>query len=149
MGRKPTGSFPLLTGRGWKAVALLAALLGFLALKFYTVKTDLDAGLGEVVRTELQEAYAEIPPSPTAAAGDSTVERITAAGEEAPVADMIEIESIEARGRGSLVVRVVVRVNGNPPPDGREVRYFRVKRSNGHEWIVVDEAAWWSFYLSV
>jgi hypothetical protein len=61
----------------------------------------------------------------------------------------VEIVSISARGRGEkIIARAEIRVGGEEPPDGRPVRYFRMRHSMATGWTVRSETQSWSYYLA-
>ncbi len=61
----------------------------------------------------------------------------------------VSLRSAEFRGSDDhFVARVDVRVNGKTPPDGREVRYFKMKHSHLLGWSVEAESSALSYWLS-
>lgn len=73
-------------------------------------------------------------PDPTA------VDRLTAL-------QRIEFASVSVRGFGSeVIVRVEPRVDGEPPPDGRRTRYYRMTYSTLTGWRLRHESTAWRYY---
>jgi hypothetical protein len=57
---------------------------------------------------------------------------------------------MKARGTpDDLVVRVKIRVDGGRPPDGREVRYFRMRHSTITGWRMERETGALAYYLNL
>jgi hypothetical protein len=64
----------------------------------------------------------------------------------------VEFTSIAARGKvdGSVtLVRAEVTVDGDPPPDSRPVRYFRMTSKLGGGWMVVGESDSYGYLMQL
>jgi hypothetical protein len=136
--------------RGWHAIVGIVALLGFLGIKTYLRVRAVDDGMREAVRERLLNEYS--------GRGPKDVGRILAEAREGiPVETVpevvqrdVEFTSIGAHGRIGgpvILVRVEVKVDGDAPPDGRPVRYFRLSRKfMGDGWMIVGEGDPYSYY---
>lgn len=137
---------------GWKAVAILLAFAGFFLYRFYAMQTTLDTGAvealkpwiaGRAIQTALQET------------GDRPFEQLTqeekmSLSSKLLASRRVEIESISAHGLGeNAVVRVSVLVDGKPMPDGRTVRYYRMRYSPLTGWTFKQEVTAFSYWLEI
>jgi len=142
MTRRGRGSSAGITLRGWPAVIALVVIVGLYGLTFVVSRRALgDDGLTPI-RHQLQGEYAAVllpgvdPQNPDPAA----VERLTAL-------EHIEFASVSVRGFGSdVIVRVEPRVDGAPPPDGRDARYFEMTYSSLTGWRLEHQTTAWRYY---
>lgn len=62
--------------------------------------------------------------------------------------EQVEIVELATRGRGeNIYVRARVAVDGEPPPDGKDVCYYWFRFSLVAGWTVEEELFWWQYYL--
>jgi hypothetical protein len=130
---------------GWPAVIVIVLALGIYGLTFVVSREALDDEALAPIRLQLQGEYALklLPDVDPATPDPGAVERITEL-------DRLELTSVSARGSGEdVVVRVEPRVNGQVPPDGREVRYYRMSYSTLTGWRVQHETTAFSYYTKL
>jgi len=61
----------------------------------------------------------------------------------------VQIVSIESRGSGdNIAVKAEIKVNGNDPPFGKRIRYFRMTHSVVTGWLYEHEIGKWGYYLT-
>jgi hypothetical protein len=130
---------------GWKAVAVLVLVAALGVFRFVTARDALDADaqqqLGMWLRGEYASRYlAAIRPD------SLTPEQV----QDLLRLDRIEFPSIRGIGTpDDMVVRVEITVDGGPPPDGRAVRYWRMRYSTITGWRMEREANALLYYLNV
>ena len=136
--------------RGWHALVGIAALLGFSGIQMYLRVRMVDDGMRNAVRERLLNEYS--------GRGPKDIARIVAeAREGSPIETVsevvqrdVEFTSIAAHGKMGapvILVRAEIRVDGNRPPDGRAVRYFRVTHKFMEDgWMVVGESDPYFYY---
>ena len=136
---------------GWKAVMVLIVVAAFVGYRYYAVQTTLETGGADELRFWLAAEYmAQGLP-----ALEDAIERGDAAAAEAQALEIVARERIEftemsARGApDDLAVRVRIRVDGRPPPDGQEVRYFRMRHSTVTGWRMRRELTKLGYYLTL
>ena len=130
---------------GWPAVVVLVLAVGLYGLTFLVSRKTLDDEALAPIRLQLQGEYtsALLPALDPASPDPEAVERITEL-------DQLELTSVSARGSGEdVVVRVEPRVNGQVPPDGREVRYYRMSYSALTGWRVRHETTAFGYYTKL
>lgn len=130
---------------GWPAVIVLVLAVGVYGLTFLVSRKTLDDEALAPIRLQLQGEYASalLPALDPAAPDPEAVERITDL-------EQLELTSVSARGSGEdVVVRVEPRVNGQVPPDGREVRYYRMSYSALTGWRVRHETTAFGYYTKL
>lgn len=132
--------------RGWSAVVVLVAVVAFGAWRTQAARRSLDTDAREQVEMWLKARYARMA---LAEVGEGTpteeqVQRILASGR-------VEIVSLEARGTaGDMVVKAEATVDGEPPPDGEPVTYWRMTHSALTGWTVESSTSvlgWWLAWL--
>jgi len=134
-----------LTLTGWPAVGVLILVGAVYGLTFVVSRKALDDEALAPIRLQLQGEYTStlLPTLDPAAPDPEAVERITDL-------DRLELTSVSARGSGEdVVVRVEPRVNGQVPPDGREVRYYRMSYSALTGWRVRHETTAFRYYTKL
>jgi hypothetical protein len=134
-----------ITLKGWPAIIALVVLVGFYALTFVVSRRALDDEALAPIRLQLQGEYttALLPGVDPQNPDPEAVERLTAL-------QRIEFASVSVRGFGSdVIVRVEPRVDGQPPPDGRDVRYFRMSYSALTGWRLRRQSTAWRYYTRV
>jgi hypothetical protein len=129
---------------GWKALVALAIVAAWYGAQVsYRIRPVDDAGRqaiqswllrgyrGETPKDllrKLEDAKAGLPPEP-----------------EPPPMD-VQIVSLSAHGGTShMIVKVEVTVNGDPPPDGRPIRYLYVSRNFDDTWSVLYESSAYAY----
>ncbi len=134
---------------GWKAIVVLIIAVAFVGYRYYSVRTTLETGAADELRFWLAAEYiAQGLP-----ALEEAVERGDAAAAEEQAReiiarDRIEFTEMSARGEpDDVVVRVKIRVDGRAPPDGEEVRYFRMRHSTVTGWRMRWETTALGYYL--
>jgi hypothetical protein len=129
--------------RGWHALVAIVALIGFTGFKMYLRVRPVEDGMRDAIRLSLLNEYSGRGPKDIA----RLVGEARAGLPVEPVAPLVQRDvkftSIAARGKiGGPVtlVRAEITVDGDAPPDGRSVRFFRVTREfMGDGWMVVGE----------
>ena len=141
-------SQPRITLTGWPAVAALVLVAGFLGWSYLASRQTLDTQAGDELKNWLKGEYAgkhlaelrATTPENSQAAVDRFLDGLNG----------ITFTSLTARGRGDdIVVRAEIRINGQPPGDGRAVRYFRMVHAQLTGWRYRNETTAWSYYLKV
>jgi hypothetical protein len=134
-----------ITLRGWPAVIALVVVAGLYGVTFLVSRRALDDKALDPIRRQLEGEYTAVllpgvdprDPDPDALARLTALERI-------------EFASVSVRGFGSdIIVRVEPRVEGEPPPDGRDVRYYRMSYSTLNGWRVRRQSTAWRYYSRV
>lgn len=137
---------------GGKAIAVIALLAGLAAFKFVAQSSTLGDHATAQIKFHLASEYTRfsLPEIQQAAQSPSvSIDQVTDLVTKINP-DNIEIISIAARGSGDeVIVRVEVQVAGGDPPDGRRVRYFKMRHSMVTGWTVRNPATAVSYYLSL
>jgi hypothetical protein len=126
------------TLRGTPAVVALLLVLGFFGIRVAFRQSTLNTRGREAVRSYLQSQYirevlATLPNSRPVSEAD---------GERLQRAQRIEVRSAVVRGWGrSRIVRAEVTTDGRQPPNGRGVRYLRVRNAWPDQWYVTGETS--------
>jgi hypothetical protein len=134
-----------ITLTGWPAVIAIVVVVVFYGLTFVISRQSLDDEALAPIRLQLQGEYTsavlpELDPNDPA---PEVVDRLTEM-------DQIEFASVSARGSGdNVIVRVKPLVNGQPPPDGRDVRYYRMSWSNLTGWRMRHESTAFRYYTTL
>ena len=133
------------TIKGWAAVPVLAVLLIVAGFRMVSAESALDGEQGERLKSHLQGEYSSL----LLADADGT--NLDAASIDALLeVDEIEFTDVSVKVRSDeAVVRVTIEVAGDSPPDGRDVRYFRMEHQTLGGWRVVREVGKWSYYLAL
>jgi hypothetical protein len=130
---------------GVKAVVVILALAGFGVFRLVSARSALDTQGTEELSMWLRAEYASRYLSNLDAA-TITPEEV----ESLLALDRITFSSIRGNGTPSdMVVRVEIEVDGQPPPDGRSVRYWRMEHSMLTGWRMQREANVLLYYLNV
>lgn len=127
--------------KGWKAIAVLAGLVAVFVLRIYLRIQTVDDGGREAVRAWLVKDYR----GETAEKLREKLDRIKA-GLPVPPKDPripdVQVTAIKGHGTAHhMVVRAEVSVDGGPPPDGQEVRYFELS-------CCIEDVGWYVPYES-
>ncbi|MBI1395091.1 MAG: hypothetical protein GC151_03850 [Betaproteobacteria bacterium] len=137
---------------GWKAIAALVVVIAFVAFRFGTRSSAMESQGVEQVRHWLvaESMRAALPRMQAAMDGRQGGDDYLTETAEDLQEKNFEIVSVTTHGLGSRVVaRVEVRFKGQPPPDGRNVRYLTMTYSMVTGWIVEREATKWDYYMAV
>jgi len=130
---------------GVKAVVVILALVGFGVFRLVSARSTLDTQGTEELSMWLRAEYASryLSNLDAATLTPEDVESLLAL-------DRITFPSIRGNGTPSdMVVRVEIEIDGQPPPDGRSVRYWRMEHSMLTGWRMQREANVLSYYLNV
>lgn len=134
---------PTLKLTGWKAVAALVVLAGFVGFRWVTARDALDSQGREVmqrwVASELQR------PMLADTAGDPAqkAEALLAAGK-------VRFRSMSGRGPlDNMVVRVELEPSADLPPGTKMVRYYRMQYSSLTGWRHRGNTTALSWYLAL
>lgn len=132
--------------KGVPALVLILAIGAFYVWRTTAARADLEQGAAQELRIWLRAEYARqylsraeegqpLPPALT----DSIL-----------AAQNITFPSIKARGtHNDMVVRAEFLLDGKPPPDGKNVRYYRMTYSMVTGWIMKAETYAFSYYLAL
>jgi hypothetical protein len=109
---------------GWKALAAIAAVLAVFGLRIYLrVQTVDDAGR-EAVRARLVKEYHSETAEQLKRKLELSNGGVPTPAEDPKIPD-VQITAIAGHGTAHrMIVRAEITVDGGPPPDGRETRYF-------------------------
>lgn len=135
--------------KGWKAIAALAVIAVVLIAQFRAERSTLETEAADELKLWVTSEYLAqglhgVDPS------QMTEEELQAKGEELLRLNQVQFTSISARGRGDdIVVKLEVLVDGEVPPDGKPVRYFKMTHSTVTGWRVRWETTALSYYLKL
>ncbi len=140
---QPAATFTL---TGWKAVAAIVVVAGFIGFRTVSARATLDtqgrAVLERYVAIRLQAgvlAAGPAAPVPT----EEEARALLQAGD-------VHIRSMRARGSGSrLVVRIELEPNPAFPVGTERVRYYRLTHSALTGWQVQAEVTRWSYWAAL
>jgi hypothetical protein len=137
--------------RGWKAVAVAAAILGITAYQCATRIQTVDDAARQTLHTWLVREYQGKGLHQLV---DAYLKHKAGVPEEPAPADTpapaVEFVSLKAHGsKDNLVVRAEITMNDGPPNDGRPVRYLRMMRSVEGRWIVVGDSTSLDYSLTL
>ena len=134
-----------------KAVAAIAVVAVVAVFRYVTLHRSLHEDGLKHLRGEIARIYVrqQLPVRQAAIeSGDHEKIRETAERLGVIAPEDVTFESIDARGSKSDVdVKVRFRIRGAYPPDGKDVRYFHMKRSMLLGWTDVREVTAVSYYL--
>ena len=138
--------------KGWKVIPVLVVLLIIVGYKYYAMRETLDTAAAQVIRTWILGEYVGkgIDNLKLQNLDAMSSEQAEQAAEQLLKLNRIDIKSIKARGKGdNIVVRVEIMVDGKTPPDGKRIRYFRMKHSMITGWTMKRGATSLSYYLKL
>ncbi|NIM51607.1 MAG: hypothetical protein GTN62_12330 [Gemmatimonadales bacterium] len=123
---------------GWKAILVLVVAVAFVGYRYVAMRTTLATEAAAELRLWLAAGYiSQGLPALQEAVERGDQEAAAAQAQNIVAQERIEFTSIGARGgRDDVVVRVEILVDGKPPPDGRQVRYFRMRHSLVTGWMM-------------
>ena len=134
--------------KGWKAIPVALLFVGFLIYRAVAAHAALEGEAAEEIKLHLIGVYSsqEMGELKTAyASGDS--QRLSAEVDEIVGYSRIEFTSVCVKGLGdTITVRLAISVDGKLPPDGREIRYFRLEHSTLTGWRVKREVTAFRYY---
>lgn len=139
--------------RGWKTLAILLALAGVWGYRQWSMRTSIDQAALEKLKPWIVAEFASKALSETA--GGRPYEQLTteerrALGEKVLAAGRAEVRVTGLHGLGTeAVVRVEVLIDGQPPPDGRTTRYYRLDHSLLLGWTFRQEVPRLSYWLEL
>jgi len=131
---------------------VLVVLLVIVGYKYYAMRETLDTAATQVIKTWILAEYVGkgIDNLKLQNLDAMSPEQAELAGEQLLKLNRINIKSIKTRGKGDdIVVRVEIMVNGKTPPDGKRIRYFRMKHSMITGWTMKRGATSLSYYLKL
>jgi len=131
---------------------VLVVLLVIVGYKYYVMRETLDTAATQVIKTWILAEYVGkgIDNLKLQNLDAMSPEQAELAGEQLLKLNRINIKSIKTRGKGDdIVVRVEIMVNGKTPPDGKRIRYFRMKHSMITGWTMKRGATSLSYYLKL
>lgn len=138
--------------KGWKVIPVLVVLLVIVGYKYYAMRETLDTAATHVIKTWILAEYVGkgIDNLKLQNLDAMSSEQAEQAAEQLLKLNRIDIKSIKARGKGDdIVVRVEIMVDGKTPPDGKRIRYFRMKHSMITGWTMKGGATSLSYYLKL
>ena len=130
--------------KGWHALVALPLVLGYLGYRYYSMQTTVDQAVEDYLRLQLQGEYTGVQlPRLKDAIESRNLAAVRAQVEQVKGMSDIEFRSVEARrGRKDQVyVKVEIEVDGQPPPDGKPVRYYIFTYSMVTGWRYVRESS--------
>ena len=132
---------------GWQAVAALVVILGVtgirVSMRFQSVP---DEGR-EAVRQYLVKDYEGLGPGALAKRVADYQAGLRDLPSPPAVEPHVEFGSLAAHGwRDSMIVRSEVTVDGEPPADGRSVRYLFLTTKVGGGWMILGESDPYRYY---
>lgn len=132
---KPSDSGWTITLTGGRAIGALALGVAVLIGRGVVLRGSLEDSGRQAIIAHLKGDYIRQAMAGVTVGTNPSAD--TAVGRAALRADSITLASVALHGFGSTVVaRVEPRVAGGPPPDGRTVRYIRLKHSLVTGWMV-------------
>jgi hypothetical protein len=134
-------------------LAIIAILLfgAFTVYQYSDMDRTLESDAVEVIKTWLIAEYTSriLPQLQGMVQNYSGKEKQIAEMIKKISRDNVQIVSIQARGKGDdVAVRVEIEVNGQDPPDGRRIRFFKMSHSTVIGWQYEHEIGKWGYYLT-
>lgn len=136
--------------KGWQAILASVILLAVVGFRYITLWEDLKPDQLGILRHEISQGYIRTElPRLEEALDSGDVEATDRASKDALIRpEDVEIKNVAARGSfEDLIVRVEIRFRGQRPPDGKDVRYFKMDRSMLLGWRIVREVSSWQYYV--
>lgn len=151
--RQPRGNANTMTIRvkGWAAIPVIVLLALFVTYRAVSAQSALMGQQGELLQSHLRGVYSSLAlPGLRAALSEDDPEDLGRRVDEVASLDTIKFTSVGVKGTGDeVVVKVTIEVAGQPPPDGKPVRYFLLRHQNIGGWRVVREVGSFSYYLKL
>lgn len=132
--------------KGAPALLVLATMIAFGAWRAYAARVTLDTDARERIEEQLEARYLRDALADLGGGipNGEQVEDLLRSGR-------IEIRSLSARGTpDDMAVRVEATLDGQPPPDGEPVTYWRMSYSTVTGWRVeraTSALSWWLAWL--
>lgn len=137
---------------GWKALAVVAAVVGVLAYRYATLSATLEEQGVDAIKdwlvvdtarraiSQLEDAMGDL---------ERREQRIEAIAEKLD-AERFEILSVTRQGLGdTIVARVEVRSERDDASAEPEVRYLSMRHASVTGWTVVRETSAWHYHLAI
>lgn len=133
--------------------------IGFVLFRSASMQTELETQALDELRSYLVAEYtgAQAAPLSEALASGAPIDQEQARLQAQSVLDASNVELVSVTGRGfrdardggNAVVKVEIRVNGGPPPDGVSTRYYRMRYRSLAGWRVGARTSVWSYRLKM
>lgn len=144
---------------GPSAILGVVALVAFGAYRMTSMQTELETDALDELKAYLVAEYAsaDVAALSDALDSDQPVDDETAIAytEKILASQNITFSSVSARGMwnasdgGYAIVKVEIRVDGAPPPDGESTRYYRMRYRPLSGWTVGGPTSSWSYHLKL
>ncbi len=133
---------------GWKAVLAVVIALAVMAYGVFARNTTLDTQAKEVIRQWVAAEYAGKALHKWEGVDYSKNQELAEqSANEILAALKVTIPSIKAKGsKTEPVVRVEILVDGKPPPDGKNTRYYKMNFSSITGWTMGYESSAFFYY---
>ena len=128
--------------KGWKAVAILAAIVLFSGYTFISAKRSLDTDGKQVVKDWIISEYQRYHLARTDISDEERAELLLQSRD-------LEIKSMSARGNlDSMIVRVEIEPNAAHPDNMDYVQYYKLRYSKLTGWEHVFNVGPFSYYTA-
>ena len=128
--------------KGWPAVVILVLIVLFFGYRYFTASSEITPQTRESIQTYLDARYAaHFLDDPEFLEDPDSFEDELLAG--------VDIVEIKVKGRKEKIVRVEIAVNGQVPPDGESIKYFRVTDSMMMGEVFEGEVTSFSWHLKL
>ncbi len=138
--------------RGWGALAVLLAFASVWGYRQWSMRTTIDGAALDKIKPWIVAEFASKALSETAGRPfeQLTTEERRSLSEKVLAAGRAEVKVTGLHGLGDeAVVRVEVSIDGQPPPDGRTTRYYRLNHSLLLGWTFRQEVPRLSYWLEL
>lgn len=135
---------------GWQTAGVLGLLLAFAVGHQVFIRRQLDAQAIETIKPFIagaivMDSVSEFAERDWGQLSEAEQQRLS---DTAVAMRKLEVNLVSARGFGSdVVVKVDVTVDGQPPPDGKRERYFRLSYSYFMGWTMRQEVGAFSYWM--
>lgn len=132
--------------RGVPALVAVVLFALFALWRTTSARADLETGAAGELTQWLRAEYAR-----ERLAGITDAGTLASGAIDSLIATQnVTFTSIEARGApDDMIVRIVIQVDGRPPADGREVRYYRMSHSTINGWRLRGETTALAYWLKL
>ncbi len=137
--------------KGWVAAPVLLAMLGFVVFRAISAETALASDAGNSIKLHLQGVYSiyELEGLEEAVLAGNLDEISEQVGRLVSL-DEIEFYGVGIKGTSDeIVVRIKIRVDQGPPPDGIKTRYFLLRHWAATGWRVAREVGAFQYYMKL
>lgn len=133
---------------GWRAIVVAVLILGVSGYRFYTrFQTVSDDGRGALREWLVKDYTGRGPKALAKRVADYRAGLPDRPLELPTVMPHVDFVSLSAHGsRDAMVVRTEISVDGEPPPDGRPVRYLFLTTRPAGGWMVLSESDSFNYY---